>query len=309
MHYQPSPHLPFEVSLHLKYKGVFADLHSMKSKFLSNSVAVRIIPDRLKPFVRNLRAVARNIVRWPIPIFGRLEIETNSSCNRTCPNCIRNSHPDRTRVKDWFSPNLMPTEMVEQILKDAQSMGFNGSVCLQHYNEPLMDERIEQLGQYARDLNSFEEVFIDTNVDFLTAARAARLDGVFHRLVIALYMGEPKKSERERWVRTLFYKTRLDFTSGHYFPTHFSPSFDVEGLAKLAENHPCSLPAERMILNHRGDMLLCCEDLIGNFDLGSIKTHSISELWYGEKHQRIVKDLSVAGGRKKYSYCITCPRS
>ena len=241
-------------------------------------------------------------------MFGRLEIETSSLCNRTCPDCIRTSHPDRAKVNDWFTPNLMPTAMVEQILRDAQAMGFKGSVCLQHYNEPLMDERIEQLGQFARDLNSFEEVFLCTNADFLTEARAARLDGVFHRMVVALYVDEPKKSERERWVRTLFSKTKLDFTGGQRIPTHFSPIFDVAGLSKLAENHPCSLPTERMIINHRGDMLLCCEDLVGNFDLGSIKTHSISDLWYGEKHQRIVKDLLVAGGRKKYSYCSTCPR-
>lgn len=273
---------------------------------------IQIILKSLKPFIRksiDFAIDSRITLGLPIPMFGTLEIETSSYCNRLCPSCIRNSHPDRNRVHDWFNQTLMPTEMVKQILNDAKKMGFNGLVCLQHYNEPLLDERIEQLGQYARVLNAFKEVFLDTNADFLNKERADKLDGLFHRLIISLYMNEPMKSERERWIRSLFSKSKLEFTGGFHIPTHFSPSFDVVSLAKQNENRPCREPLGRMILNHRGDMLLCCEDLLGNFDLGSINTHSISELWYSVKHQTLVKDLRKPGGRRKYPYCRICPRA
>ena len=266
----------------------------------------RMVPQPIRQLkaVKAVRQILRRVVPQPI---RQLEIETCSTCNRTCPGCIRNSHPNRARVQDWFAPNFMPTEMVEKILTEAQEMGFRGTVCLQHYNEPLMDERIGRFGKFARELG-FREVLMATNADYMTEERAAELDGVFTRLLIALYMDEPKKSEREKWLRSVFSKTELLFTGGGHIPTHFSPVFDVKGLAQAHLDRPCSLPLERMILNHRGDMLLCCDDVVGNFDLGNVRTHSLRELWYGKKHQQILKDLLVAGGRRKHPYCSSCPR-
>jgi radical SAM protein with 4Fe4S-binding SPASM domain len=258
--------------------------------------------------IESIKRPLRKLFDQSFPPFWRLEIETCSTCNRGCPTCIRNSHPDREKVKDWFVPNFMPTGMVEKILSDAHASGFRGSVCLQHYNEPLMDDRIEQFGRFAQELGGFFEVFISTNADYITEKRAAELDGIFTRLSVALYMDEPKKKERQQWLQSVFTKTKLEFTGGGHIATHFSPTFDVATLAKAHVEHPCSLPLERFILNHRGDMLLCCDDMIGNFDLGNVKDQTIHELWYGKKHQKIVKDLLRAGGRKKYAYCSNCPR-
>jgi len=204
-------------------------------------------------------------------------------------------------------PNFMPTELVEKILTDARMMGFRGSVCFQHYNEPLMDDRLVKFGQFAQDLGCFSEVITKTNADYMTEKAAAELDCVFNRLVISLYMAEPQKTEREKWLRSLFSKAKLDFTGGAHIPVHFSPCFDVNGLAKAHIDHPCSLPQEMMLLNHRGDLLLCCDDFGANFDLGNVHTDSLRELWHGE-HQKIMKDLLVPGGRRKYEYCRSCPR-
>jgi sulfatase maturation enzyme AslB (radical SAM superfamily) len=250
----------------------------------------------------------RSFLRRQIPLFKRLEIETCSMCNRSCPNCIRNSHPNRAAVQDWFQPNLMPAEMFERIMRQACDLGFRGSVCLQHYNEPLMDDRIEEFGRFARGLACFSEVFISTNADYITEARARKLDGTFDMLLIALYLDEPKKTERERWLRAQFSKTKLEFTGGAHIPTHFSPEFDVTSLAQAHVDRPCSLPLDRLIINHRGDMLLCCDDVVGNFALGNVKRQTLHELWFGARHQQIVNDLLVAGGRRKHAYCATCPR-
>src|SRR5690242_4080275 len=81
-----------------------------------------------------------------IPLFSQLEIETKSTCNRTCDFCIRNSHPDREAVKPWFEENEMPADTVLRLMREAQAIGFRGTVCLQHYNEPLQDPRLAQFG-------------------------------------------------------------------------------------------------------------------------------------------------------------------
>ena len=242
-----------------------------------------------------------------IPLFWQLEIETKASCNRICEGCIRNSHPDREAVKPWFEANEMPTETLHRLLREAWEMGFRGGVCLQHYNEPLQDPRIGDFGALAKGMG-FPHVFICTNADFMTEARAAELDGKFDQMVVALYMKEPVKSRRQKWLSSLFAKTQLAFTGGDFIPTHFSPLFPVETMAMQHHGHPCSEPLKRMIVNHRGDMLMCCDDVTGNFNLGNIRDHSIEELWYGARHQDLVISLLQPGGRSVHRHCESCPR-
>lgn len=242
-----------------------------------------------------------------IPLFAQLEIETRSTCNRVCPGCLRNSHPARDEVSPWFEARELPTETVLRLLEEAAGLGFRGAVCLQHYNEPLQDVRLADFARAAKSLG-FAYVFTCTNGDLLSEERAAALDGTLDELQVALYMDEPQKTRREAWVRSLFTKTRLTFTGGGFIPTHFSPLYPVEELARQHAGRPCSEPLRRMIVNHRGDMLLCCDDLIGHFDLGSVHGRTIEELWFGGKHQDLVVALQHEGGRGVHPHCLSCPR-
>jgi hypothetical protein len=58
-------------------------------------------------------------------------------------------------------------------------------------------------------------------------------------------------------------------------------------------------------------MLMCCDDMTGNFDLGNISNNIVETLWYGEKHQRLVSALQKKDGRKVpgNEHCLTCPRT
>jgi radical SAM protein with 4Fe4S-binding SPASM domain len=243
-----------------------------------------------------------------IPLFDHLEIETSSRCNRSCAACIRNSHPDREALRPWFEDALLPTEAIERIFREARDLGFSGPVCLQHYNEPVLDERLAELGRKAK-LLGFSYVFTCTNGDLVTEAKAAELDGCFDEILVALYMAEPVKSRREAWLRSLFRQTLLTFTGGGFIPTHFSPLYDVAALAAQHRALPCREPLRRMIVNHRGDMLLCCDDVIGHFELGNIRDHSLEELWFGERHQSLVRALGEPGGRSAHPHCQSCPRA
>jgi hypothetical protein len=71
---------------------------------------------------------------------------------------------------------------------------------------------------------------------------------------------------------------------------------------------PCSEPQIRVIINHRRQYLLCCDDVIGNFDLGTFPETSIKDFWFGEYHMKILNDLKETGGRLRHPYCATCPR-
>lgn len=244
-----------------------------------------------------------------IPLFQQLEIETSSTCNRTCDSCLRNSHPDRDKVKSWFEQNLLPTETIEAALGQAIALGFRGPLCFQHYNEPLQDPRIAELGRFAKKL-PFSQVFICSNADLLDDEKIKEIDGVFDVIQIALYnMNELQQAKREQWLLERFVKTGLYFTKGIHIPTHFSPRFDVKALARSFLFNPCYQPQVRMIINHKGQMLMCCDDLVGNFDLGIFPLMSLEELWFSDRHQEMMLTLQQPGGRTVYPYCASCPRA
>jgi hypothetical protein len=240
-------------------------------------------------------------------LFNWLDLETISTCNRTCPTCIRNSHPDREAIKSWFEPHYLPVDIIEEALQQVQDMGFTGGVRLSHYNEPTMDERLPDLARLVQSYGY--KAYINTDGDFITPELAEKLDGAFEEIIVTLYMKEPKKSERATWIPTLFKRTRaVMITQSDHIPSHFSPKFDVAGMAREFVENPCVEPAMRCIINHKGQFTLCCEDVVGNFGLGTFPETSIEEYWFG-KHAEIEMKLRQPGGRHWHSYCEACPKS
>lgn len=243
-----------------------------------------------------------------IPLFNYLDFETISDCNRRCPTCIRNSHPDRPAIQSWFERNYLDADLVYLAIEQALAMGFRGGVCLSHYNEPMMDERLPEIARRVKTYTELTSLHMNSNGDFLTDEMAAEFDGVFDHIIIALYMNDPVKSQRATWMNDLFKKTKVSvITNPTHIPTHFSPNFDIAHLASVAQSLPCHEPDMRVIINHRRQYLLCCDDVIGNFDLGTFPEVSVAEHWNG-KHQEIRGKLDVMGGRMEFGYCKTCPR-
>lgn len=240
------------------------------------------------------------------PLFNFLDFETIGSCNRTCRTCIRNSHPDRNELASWFGPNYLEEELIYDAIDQALAMGYRGGVCLAHYNEPTMDERLPTIAHRVRSYSGLDTVHMNTNGDLITPELAAELDGAFDFINVSLYMEEPVKSERAAWLPTLFRKTRVRvFTDRPHMPTHFTPAYDLEGMLKIAQRAICH--PRRVIINHRRQYLLCCDDVIGNFDLGTFPEISIEDYWVG-KREKIAQALSRAGGRASHPYCMSCPK-
>jgi len=241
-------------------------------------------------------------------LFDELNIETQSTCNRGCPTCLRQSHPDKAALAARFVRRQMPSAMVYSLLDQAAALGFRGRVCLQHFNEPLQDERIGDFGRYARSLGVFSEVYANTNGDYFTAERCAALDGAFDRLHVALYSGD--KAARAAQYRGRFKTTVLTFTQGEHIVTHFSPFTNLDGEIAAHQFSPCEREAQmRCIIGWDGRMMLCCEDITAQYGLGSSHETSLRDLWFGPRHSAVLALLSQPSGRLAFPYCAACPRS
>ncbi len=240
----------------------------------------------------------------------KLALETISTCNRSCPTCIRNSHPDRTEIRSWFKRRFLPLNIIEEALTQYSTMGEDGEspggLCLSHFNEPLMDYRIAEIAKIAKGYDLFNPIYLNTNGDYLTEEIAASLDGVLDEIKISMY-AKNKKDHYEK-LASFFHKTKVMLQDGKHIATHFSPKFDIETLIKEVINIPCTETRPRIIINHRQQYILCCEDVVGNFDLGMFPMISLEDYWYGKRHTRILENLDKPGGRKKYEYCRSCPR-
>jgi radical SAM protein with 4Fe4S-binding SPASM domain len=107
----------------------------------------------------------------------------------------------------------------------------------------------------------------------------------------------------------MFHQTEIAFTGGGHMATHYSPFPWLNDAIVARRQEPCLYDAqERLIIYHRGEMLMCCDDIGGEFNLGNINDSTLADLWWSERHQEIVTTLATAGGRAKYPFCWDCPR-
>lgn len=233
--------------------------------------------------------------------FGWLDIETSSACNRQCATCIRNSNPNRDEVADWFGPqSLLPMDVITAILDQAAAISPTCRVILSHFNEPLLDPRIVDIAALAKSYGLFNVACV-TNGDLLTPQLASNLDQYLDRIVVSLYLPTGQRRERAKArIRSYFDRTRVQI-KGHHVVVHWHPQ------ARDKTYDPCTRLG-RLIINHRGDYLLCCDDMVGHFGLGRFPDISLRDYWSGDARAKIIKTLSQVGGRREFSHCATCPR-
>lgn len=240
------------------------------------------------------------------PYLSALEIETSSLCNRRCDTCLRNSYPNRECVSSWFEENYMPMEDILEIVRQTNEMGFDKRINLSHYNEPLLDPRLSEIGKEIKKFGRYTELTFHSNGDMVTEELAEELDGVFDFISFALYGSKEREEERYNYILPLFKQTRLLFVRNIHMVTHFSPDPTLEDRIQTHINNICMEPQFRLVFNHKGQMLFCCEDLVNHFNLGSFPEQSVKELWYNVQDK--IDILKNPGGRKLLPYCSICPR-
>jgi hypothetical protein len=234
-----------------------------------------------------------------VKMFNSFDLETSALCNRKCATCLRNSHPNRVAVQRFFTQSFMPLQTIQQILDQAADLGYKGKLCLCHWNEPLMDPRIVEIVKLAKSYNRFY-VYFFTNGDFLTEEIAGQLDGLLDGIAVSLYLSGSARVETSRRIRQAFSRSQVQIKGDHR-PAHFHP-----GVVGDPRRH-CRPVPRRLIVTYRGEYLLCCEDLLGEFSLGRFPEVSLKDYWFGEKHSTILNTLSAPGGRAAYPYCAVCP--
>lgn len=259
-----------------------------------------------------------------IPLFERLQIESQSNCNRSCWFCPR-TYDRSGKYLDAAGKSVlrqMPTEKILSLLDEARAMGFSGMVGFHHYSEPLLDPRNISLAREAARRGM--SPYLHTNGDVLRRNDALRdqVLEVYPLIVVGLYdysTNDELRSEQEFWSNRLAGASRLEWspigladgrkTESIGVPRALVPPDRRMTLPDLTfTNAPCHRPLIRMLVQYDGEVCLCCEDTTGAFELGNVHRQSLREIWYSDRHTGIVHDL-IAGGRERYPLCSACPMS
>ena len=259
-----------------------------------------------KKLLPSLRLVGKGI-----PLFKRICIELESNCNRQCFFCPRQGDRSGKRMDSQGNPIMrsMPTEHVIRILDEASTLGFRGRVCFEHLSEPFLDKRLIEMAWEGRQRGMHP--YVDTNGDVLRhddelCRKAAE---VFKYIVIGLYDYE---SEEELETQKQFWRNKLQGTevrsseAGKVVPRTDVPYDPRMRREKEAfPDAPCSRPTQRMLIHYDGAVGLCCEDMKAEFDLGNAFKTSVKDIWYSQRHIRIIEGLKK-GLRRKYPLCSRC---
>ena len=257
-----------------------------------------------------------------IPLFERLDIESQSNCNRSCWFCPRTYDKSGKYLDETGKSVLhqMPTEKILDLLDQAQAMGFQERVGFHHYSEPLLDKRNLMLAREAKKRGM--KPYLHTNGDVLTRddTLCEEVKRVYGLIVLGLYdykTNEELEHSKEFWRHKLD-GANLEFST---IGLHGVLAADSMGIPKALvpssprmavpdftfPNAPCHRPLIRMIIQYDGEIANCCEDTYGAFSLGNVYHSGLEELWFSERHVQIVEDL-IAGRREKFELCRNCPQ-
>lgn len=251
-----------------------------------------------------------------IELFCTLVLETIGSCNRTCASC----HRQTLRSADGSLPLLrtvetktgngkkMSRELFDRLVDEAADLGFKGTLWLQYYSEPLLDDRLVDLAKFAKERLPQANISITTNADLMTPKIAARLNGVMDRIGISLYLPSKRQAARKKELRRWLPRPWLTFTPGTHFLLRGAEHPAMKNDIASVIDTPCTRPNSYLAVAHNGMVCHCCLDANAEFGLGNVHDSTIRELWFGDTYRKLVATLSRPGGRRAYEPCQGCPR-
>jgi len=224
-------------------------------------------------------------LRYGTPdMFGTVQIETNSSCNRACIYC-----PNSVAKRANQSLSLGD---IGKILLELKEMKFKGVIVFSGYNEPLMDPRLNEIAELTRNSLPENRMIIYTNGDNLDE-RWMKIAGMLRiELNVTLHDGGageerikrllndiPREMKRRIYIKKDLTRTALSTRGGL-----------VEVPQKFRRS-ACRVPSSELTIMSDGNVVLCSDDFNSTVVFGNIKNDSIAAIWGSEKYRRVRREI------------------
>ncbi|MBA4383424.1 MAG: radical SAM protein [Anaerolinea sp.] len=235
--------------------------------------------------------------RW-MGLFLSITIETTAYCNRQCDFCPNNDkYPPREK-------GIMRQCLFDKLITELGKLNYSGRISPHLYGEPLTDKRMVALVGQIRRACPFAKIMVFSNGDFLTKDILREL---IKKGMDEIYVTNYDNDDKPELCR--LQQQYGDFVSVRKF-------VDVEkrNKAGLLENvekagsdmRPCPRPASQLVVNWRGDVVLCCNDYYGKYLFGNVEEKGLINIWQSHKYSKFKDTLLKSGGRKEIDLCKEC---
>lgn len=234
--------------------------------------------------VKELEAPLRRWV-WP-DRFNRVEIETNSRCNRGCFYCPVAVAPR--------AGHEMPEELFFSILDQLAAMRFRGRLSPHFFGEPLLDPRLPRLMAEARRRLPGATIVVYTNGDALTPNKARDLLSAGVSLFIVTFEGGESEAFRKTRAALPWYTVRRRFLVRHFkqdVPAPFNRGGTVLFGDRELHMAVCHAPSSTLVIDAWGKVKLCPNDYVGDDDWGDLNTTPLRTVWKLPEFRRTRREL------------------
>lgn len=271
-------------------KYSFRDIETSRRNLRANFTAYHLKCFRIY-FVRRYLQKYQYRKRGPCTI----NIETTGFCNRKCSFCF---FADRFPKREV---GIMQEETYKKIIDDLAAMKFRGRLSPHSYGEPLLDKRLPDLMEYTRKKLLLCNISIRTNGDFLKEELLVNLlnKGVDHFL-ITNYDDDEKPFMKDLARKYPFAVTLRSYKD--FGKTDRAGEIFKKGKTLLT---PCLRPSSALVVNWKGNVVLCCHDFYQSCSFGNVKEKGLWEIW-NDRQFAYYRGQLRSGNRAVTKICTHC---
>ena len=239
---------------------------------------------------------AYNYIKYSdVYFFRSVAIEISTFCNRTCYYC--------PNLLEETPVEFMAEETFHEIIDQLKEINYSGIILYHFYNEPLLDKRLPNFIRYVKTNLPNCVSRVVSNGDFLSTDLADNLinAGVLDIMITIHDIDGENFLNKLRPVLTKYPEYI------HVNTIHNQPISNRGGAIKvkqLDKKDTCTDPLTSLTLDHKGNVLLCCNDYYRKHSFGNITHAKISKIWHSEDFSRLRKELR--NGVANLEICRKC---
>lgn len=212
------------------------------------------------------------------PVFQQVLIETRTDCNNHCSFCPHAFNKKPLEIMKWDCYTTIINQLCE--------MEYNGRVALMLSNEPLLDDRLEDMITYAKSQSQRLFLDITTNGKLLTVEL---IDKLFQLGLDNININD-YRGDRDKFPYKLSpYLEPIYVAYGNNPKVNFNRRKLDEKLPNYAGNIPqtfnkerfgfCNYPFRKLTIAYNGDVLLCCDDFMYETKFGNVMADKLIDCW------------------------------
>jgi radical SAM protein with 4Fe4S-binding SPASM domain len=234
-----------------------------------------------------------------LPVFSELALETTAFCNRHCVACPVSFAP---RPKDGAMDDAVFSKVVEELGR----MKFSGRIALHFFNEPLADKDIVTKVRRIAGAVPRATIEMNSNGDYLTRELLESLVEAGLSFMLVTAYTDAALAKLQRLHRNLGRREHRR-TVIHRAPEYVgNRAGTLEHLAvPEALDADCFQPSYKLVVNYRGDAVICTNDYFAKSVMGNVAEQSLLEIWQGPAFQEARRTLRQRE-RGKLPACKGC---